>query len=173
MKKFLLLFLCFILTACNNNEPSENTTEFSIIEIVDSSDNLSSNSSDNLSSTSNNQSTSIQISLKISSDILNNHDMSGGEIADVSLAVTENATVFEVLEAVCEHYGIELSYEGSAKRKTVYIKSLGGIEEKIIGDSSGWIFKVNGNSATKSCSAYVLNDGDSIEFLYTDGKGIM
>jgi hypothetical protein len=169
MKKFLLIFLCFVLTACNNNEPNKNIA-VSIIETV--------NSSDNSPSTSNNQTTplpsnSIQVSLKINSDILKNHNMSGGEIADVSLAVTENATVFDILKNVCEIRNIELSYEGSAKRKTVYIKSLGGIKEKTIGGSSGWIFKVNGNSATKSCSAYTLKDGDSIEFLYTDGKEIM
>jgi hypothetical protein len=48
----------------------------------------------------------------------------------------------------------------------VYVYSIDGLAEKDAGSSSGWKYYVNGSEPTMPCSAYVLGEGDSVEWRY-------
>lgn len=52
-----------------------------------------------------------------------------------------------------------------------YIQSIGGLAEKVCGELSGWMCKVNGEFLNKSLANYVLCPGDVVEWVYTCDLG--
>jgi len=73
----------------------------------------------------------------------------------------EGATVFDVLQALCEENEISLKYQ----RKS-YIQGIGGLNEKDCGGASGWMYLVNGEKPNKAINSYQLKNGDVIELRY-------
>lgn len=73
--------------------------------------------------------------------------------------------VFGILEKACAESGIELNLSGSGI--TAYVKGIGGYREFDQGPLSGWIFKVNGQLASKGAGLYILEADDRITFYYT------
>ena len=57
--------------------------------------------------------------------------------------------------------------EGSGANGLMYIHGIGNIYEFDFGDLSGWVYMVNGESASVGCDQYVLQDGDQVEWHYT------
>lgn len=49
-----------------------------------------------------------------------------------------------------------------------YIQSINGLSEFDNGPNSGWIYNVNGKNINKTYDAYVLSEGDSVVWKYTD-----
>lgn len=78
----------------------------------------------------------------------------------------EGATVFSVLQEICEKKGVKLDYSGSVRRGTVYVEGIDGAYEKMYGGSSGWTYYVNGTMPNASVSSYKVNNRDVIEWRY-------
>jgi hypothetical protein len=53
----------------------------------------------------------------------------------------------------------------------IYVSGLQYLYEQAHGELSGWMFFVNGQSASRSCDQYALQDGDSILWAYTCQMG--
>lgn len=83
----------------------------------------------------------------------------------------EGESVYDVLKREADAAGIPLTKSGNALFKTIYITSLQNLREKDCGDTSGWMYRVNGQSPGISCAAYRLKDGDRVEWDYTVVKG--
>lgn len=82
-----------------------------------------------------------------------------------SYTLAANATVYDLLRKT----GLEITTAGSGSG--VYIKAIEGLAEFDQGAGSGWMYCVNGVFPELSCGAYVLSDGDDVEWLYTRDLG--
>lgn len=80
-------------------------------------------------------------------------------------------SAFSALKTVLDSKGIPFEYTGSVGRKTVYITAIDGLREKSDGLSSGWKYRVNGQSPSKSSCAYVLENGDFVEWYFAKDIG--
>lgn len=76
-------------------------------------------------------------------------------------------TVFDVLKRACELAGIQLEYSWTPVYNSYYIEGINNLYEFDCGNESGWMYKVNGWFPNYGCSAYKLQDGDTIVFCYT------
>lgn len=74
-------------------------------------------------------------------------------------------TVYDVLKSVCAKENIILNTAGGSFG--VYIAGINNIDERDCGTQSGWLYSVNGRSASKACSKYTVSGGDDIVFTYT------
>lgn len=52
-----------------------------------------------------------------------------------------------------------------------YVVSIAGLAEKDCGETSGWMYRVNGELPNVSCKYYTLQAGDRVEFIYTCRMG--
>lgn len=84
--------------------------------------------------------------------------------------IEEGDTVFDILTEAAQSYGIHIEYSGSGAA-SAYVSGINYIYEFDFGDLSGWVFHVNGESASVGCGDYLLSDGDRIEWLYTCDLG--
>lgn len=84
---------------------------------------------------------------------------------------TTESTVFDVLNAVCRNNGIHLDFSHEPLYEAYYIRGINYLYEFDAGDTSGWMFKVNGWFPNYGCSSYYLSDGDVIEWVYTCDLG--
>lgn len=84
--------------------------------------------------------------------------------ADEKVTLKKGSTAYDAVKEVCSEKGIKISTTGSGK--SVYIAGFNNIDQFDCGSGSGWTYYVNGSFPPKSCGAYTLSDGDSIEFIY-------
>ena len=78
-----------------------------------------------------------------------------------TLTLEEGSTVYDALIAT----GV------STSGNSTYVRSIGGLSEFDCGDLSGWMYSVNGVYPNYSCGSYVLEDGDTIIWIYTCDLG--
>ena len=116
------------------------------------------------------------------STILNNLDQldpdklemvpSGGVIL-VKTTVTfyEGESVFDVLQRVCQQYGIHMESSWTPIYNSAYIEGIHNLYEFDCGSLSGWMYRVNGWYPNYGCSRYQLQDGDVVEWRYTCDLG--
>ena len=86
---------------------------------------------------------------------------SGYIVEKTSLTLEKGATVFDALSSACSSNGVSLKYQSKS-----YILAIGGLAEKDCGGSSGWMYRVNGETPMKGASKCTLSDGDRIEWYY-------
>lgn len=86
-----------------------------------------------------------------------------------SFLIEENETVFDILVEAAKKHTIQLDYSGTAD--AVYVVGINYIYEFDFGDLSGWLYRVNGETASTGCDRYILSDGDNIEWLFTCEMG--
>ncbi len=122
---------------------------------ADSSD--SSTSADSSSGSSSSSTTAaMQVSISISSDA------AGSPVSyDSTVSLAQGATVYDALVAT----GVSFNANTTAYGK--YVSSIGGLVEKEVSSTSGWVYSVNGAEPSASCSSYVLHDGDRVSWDYT------
>lgn len=89
----------------------------------------------------------------------------GTVLVPTEFGISEGDTVCDVLIEAARKYGIQVDMRGTGK--TGYVAGINYLYEQDFGDLSGWVFHVNGISASCGCSEYELSDGDVIEWLYT------
>lgn len=82
----------------------------------------------------------------------------------VAVNITDGTTAYDVLCFYCRRNGIPLAVSGAGK--SIYVCSVGGIGEFDAGDTSGWIYTVNGKRPAVSAGEYVLSDGDTVTWTF-------
>lgn len=83
----------------------------------------------------------------------------------------DGESVFDVLQRVCRENKIHMEFSTSPVYKTAYIEGIANLYEFDCGDTSGWMYSVNGWFPNYGCSAYELESGDVIEWVYTCDLG--
>lgn len=86
-------------------------------------------------------------------------------LSPVTVKVKNKSSAYKATELACQQNGIKMTKKNSGFG--IYIVGFDGINEKMFGKTSGWIYYVNGKSPSFSCSAYELKDGDKVSFVYT------
>lgn len=95
---------------------------------------------------------------------------SDGAILDtVTLDIAEGDTVYSLLVEAAKKHGLHIENDGNTQLP--YIVGIANIYEFDFGDTSGWVYYVNGKQATISSGAYKVSDGDVIEWKYTKELG--
>lgn len=97
----------------------------------------------------------VSVTVSVSSSAVGN-PVSGG----ATPSFNQGATAYDALMAC------GLSVNASSSSYGVYVSAIGGLAEKEHGGGSGWVYSVNGADPGVSCSAYVLKDGDAVEWFY-------
>ena len=88
-----------------------------------------------------------------------------------SVKISQEDTVFDILQRACRQAGVHMEYTGSASAGTIYIEGIGNIYEFDAGPRSGWMFTVNGKFPDRGCGSVTVSAGDKICWLYTCDLG--
>ena len=111
------------------------------------------------------------------SDILKNYDkldkglqsdefvpQSGKILDETEFEVESGKTVYDLIVKATEEKGIKLD----AKKTDygMYIDGINSVATGSVGQTSGWMFKVNGKDSQVGADAYKLQAGDKVEFFY-------
>jgi len=111
------------------------------------------------------------------SDILKNYDkldkglqsdefvpQSGKILDETEFEVESGKTVYDLIVKATEEKGIKLD----AKKTDygMYIDGINSVATGSVGQTSGWMFKVNGKDSEVGADAYKLQAGDKVEFFY-------
>lgn len=83
-----------------------------------------------------------------------------------TITFLEGDSIFDVLLREMKNKGIHLEFVNTPMYNSAYIEGIGNLYEFDCGDTSGWMYKVNGSKPTYGCSQYKLKSGDRIEFFY-------
>ena len=132
----------------------------------------------------NNKDEKITVSIQIRCDNLSN-DMSkltdeakapyvpsdGVILSRTKYRCEKNATVYDVLYAVCRNHNIHIESNYTPVYGSYYIEGINHLYEFDGGSESGWMYRVNGAYPDYGCSSYRLADGDSIVWAYTCNLG--
>lgn len=86
-------------------------------------------------------------------------------LTETAFPIAQGDTVYTVLTDAARAHGIHM--EASGANGLMYVHGIGNIYEFDFGDLSGWVYLVNGESASVGCDQYVLQDGDRVEWHYT------
>jgi hypothetical protein len=92
-------------------------------------------------------------------------------MATRQVSFSEGETVFDVLKRECQNSGIHLEFSFNPLYSSAYIEGIANIYEFDGGETSGWMYKVNGWYPNYGCSQYKLQTGDTIEWRYTCALG--
>lgn len=84
---------------------------------------------------------------------------------------TAGETAFDLLHRVCRENNIPMESSWSPLYKSAYIEGIANLYEFDCGKLSGWMYSVNGEFPNYGCSAYALQDGDVICWVYTCDLG--
>ena len=95
----------------------------------------------------------------------------GWILAATEVSFAPGESVFDVLLRACRAAGVHLEYSSTPLYQSAYIEGIGNLYEFDAGELSGWTYRVNGVFPGYGCSRYVLEDGDTVEFLYTLNQG--
>lgn len=95
----------------------------------------------------------------------------GTILSNTTITISQGDTVLDVLTEVCSEYGISLEYSFSPTYGSYYIEGINNLYEKDVGDTSGWMYKVNGSFPSYGCSSYKLQGGERIAWVYTCDLG--
>lgn len=82
-----------------------------------------------------------------------------------TVTLDNGSSAYDAVQLACNKQGVHMTTVNSGYGK--YVKGFNNIDEKDCGSQSGWLYFVNGNSPSKSCSKYKLSNGDNVVFSYT------
>jgi len=92
-------------------------------------------------------------------------------LAETDIAFTAGESMFEVLKRTLRQQNIHMEFVETPFFASAYVEGIGNLYEMDCGPLSGWMYRVNGEFATLGCSLYLLEPGDSVEWLYTCDLG--
>ena len=87
-------------------------------------------------------------------------------LAQQEVPYSEGESVFDVLLRELKNRKIHIEFVKNPMYQSAYIEGIANIYEFDCGDTSGWMYSVNGKQPTYGCSQYLLQDGDKVEFFY-------
>lgn len=79
----------------------------------------------------------------------------------------EGESAYDVLKRVCAAYKIQIEASYTPMYDSYYVEGINNLYEFDCGNESGWMYKVNGWFPNYGSSAYILKDGDTMEWHYT------
>ena len=114
--------------------------------------------------------------------ILNNMDLCAEEkvelvpadgwiLQPITVTFHEGESVFDVLLRTCRENKIHMEYMDTPMYNSAYIEGIANLYEFDVGPLSGWMYNVNGWFPNYGCSRYALQDGDTVEWVYTCDLG--
>lgn len=92
--------------------------------------------------------------------------------AKKTVSFEEGETVFDVLSREMQKNGIHMHSSFNPVFNSRYIKGINNLYEFDCEEGSGWMYRVNGVFPNYGCSQYQVEDGDTIEWLYTCDLGV-
>ena len=92
-------------------------------------------------------------------------------LAEKEVTFSEGESVFDILLRETRNNGIHMEFVKSPIYDSAYIEGIHNLYEFDCGELSGWMYSVNGWFPNYGCSKYILNNGDSIEWVYTCALG--
>lgn len=93
----------------------------------------------------------------------------GEVIQGCEVMLPPGASAFDALIAAAREQRVRVDYSGGLWG--AYIRGIGEIYEFGFGELSGWMYRVNGEYPEVSASDYILEEGDSVEFVFTLNLG--
>lgn len=100
----------------------------------------------------------VTVTVSVTSSAVGNPVSSGG-----TFTFNEGATPYDALCA------LGLSINARPSSYGTYVAAIGGLAEKEHGDTSGWMYSVNGKTPNTACSNYILKNGDTVVWYYVTG----
>ncbi len=91
---------------------------------------------------------------------------SGIILDSMEFEIEEGDTALKVLREASSKYNFKLDVKNG-----YYVLGINNLYEKEYGDLSGWMYYINGVSASVGANEYVLKDGDFVEWRYTKNIG--
>lgn len=88
-------------------------------------------------------------------------------LSKTEAAFSDGESAFDLLKRVCRDKGVHLEFSITPGYGSAYIEGIGNLYEFDCGERSGWLYRVNGQIPNVACSAYTLQEGDAVEFLYS------
>ena len=85
-------------------------------------------------------------------------------VENAPFSVEEGTNVLDATQIYCVSNDIDIEIGGSGD----YVTSLMGVSEKDMADTTGWIFKVNGESGSLGADEEILEEGDEISWEFVD-----
>ena len=92
--------------------------------------------------------------------------------AKKTVSFEEGETVFDVLNREMQKNGIHMAFSFNPVFNSRYIEGINNLYEFDCEEGSGWMYRVNGVFPNYGCSQYQVEDGDTIEWLYTCDLGV-
>lgn len=92
--------------------------------------------------------------------------------AKKTVSFEEGETVFDVLNREMKKNGIHMAFSFNPVFNSRYIEGINNLYEFDCEEGSGWMYRVNGVFPNYGCSQYQVEDGDTIEWLYTCDLGV-
>lgn len=89
----------------------------------------------------------------------------------VTVIFYEGESVFNVLQRTMRQNSIHLEFVNTPVYNSAYIEGINNIYEFDVGETSGWMYKVNDRFPNYGSSQYMLQEGDVIEWVYTCDLG--
>lgn len=83
----------------------------------------------------------------------------------------EGESVFDVLQREMKNSKIHMDYSFSPIYNSNYIKGIHNLYERDCGDTSGWMYCVNGWYPNYGCNRYAVQNHDEIKWNYTCDGG--
>lgn len=162
MKKILCIYivltLCFSISGCSSAKKSESegtTTTEALTEAGSTEKKMIS--------------VTLSVNCRTAVDAKNETAMEiapdGNLLAKTSFETAEGDTILDLLKKTDLVLDISQSSYGS------YVAGIQSLGQGDAGTMSGWLYFVNGESPQVAASAYILADGDQVEFVYTCDGG--
>ena len=95
----------------------------------------------------------------------------GWILEPMTVTFYEGESVFNVLQRTCKQQKIHMEFENTPIYNSAYIEGINNLYEFDVGNTSGWMYRVNGWFPNYGCSRYQLQNGDVIEWVYTCDLG--
>ncbi len=92
-------------------------------------------------------------------------------LGEREVELEEGESAFSLLQRVTRAEGIHLEASFTPGTGSAYVEGIGNLYEFDCGQQSGWLYLVNGVSPGCSCSEYLLQPGDRVEWAYTCNMG--
>ncbi|NQX47497.1 DUF4430 domain-containing protein [Paenibacillus tritici] len=86
-------------------------------------------------------------------------------LAAADYEIVKDESVLELTKRITRKQKIQMEYQGS--KAFAYVEGIDNLYENDHGSESGWMYKVNGEFPSKAAGSWIVQPGDTIEWLYT------
>lgn len=86
-------------------------------------------------------------------------------LAAAQYEIKKDESVLDLLKRITRAQKVQMEYQGS--KAFAYVEGIDNLYEGDHGAESGWMYKVNGEFPSKAAGSWIVEPGDTIEWLYT------